>query len=360
MAPGTKSTKQKIVETTTSILTGELAGDVASFIRSVAHRRFSPDNTLEKRVLLHEAVRSYLSNGSREAASRVVSEGVDPDVTATQLVNLVSDADGLDAITDKVRAIIEASAPELRTDRLREVVGRTTLYHLVDEIDRADSSKPLDIANGKEVTVCFIPGSSRVQNYWDTATRSWMERSDSISIYPDRTFIDFLGVVGVSKTDWLSAVERNTTMSSAARMRDHLEERAAAWEAVPEWETAGSLDIEDDDLVAAVDACPYGFTPMIAFTMQAEEILAMDFTETLEVTGGIVGLHDFTTGSGDPLRFEGTLRFTPGIGDMHLADDQPLGLIATHGFLSSAFVSTVTRAPAIPSDGTRTALSPVP
>jgi hypothetical protein len=223
------------------------------------------------------------------------------------------------------------------------VVGRTTLHHLVNEVRRADSSNPLDIAVGKDVTICFIPGSSRVQNYWDTATRSWLERSDSISIFPDRTFLDFLGVVGVAKADWLAAVERNTTMSAAARMRGHLPERSAAWEAVPDWETSGSLDIEDDDLVAAVDACPFGFTPMIAFTMGAEEVFAMDFTETLEVTGGIVGLHDFTTGSGDPLRFEGTLRVSPGVGDMHLADDQPLGLIATHGFLNSAFVSTVTR-----------------
>lgn len=343
MAPGTKNTKQKITEITTSILTGEVSGDVASFIRSLAYRRFAPDLTLEKRVLLHEAVRQYLASGRTEDASRVVSEGLRSDAMTAELVSLVGDADAFDAITEKVRAIIEASAPELRIDDLQEVVGRTTLYHLVDEVSRADTSQPLDIATGKEVTVCFIPGSSRVENYWDLATRSWMERSDSISIYPDRTFTDFLGVVGVSKADWLSAVERNTTVATAARMRDYLGERTDVWRDVSDWETAGSLDIEDDDLVAAVDACPYGFTPMIAFTMQAEEIFAMDFTETLEVTGGIVGLHDFTTGSGDPLRFEGTLRFTPRVGDMHLADDQPLGLIATHGFLSSAFVSTVVR-----------------
>ncbi|MCZ7861582.1 hypothetical protein O9X98_09230 [Agrobacterium salinitolerans] len=343
MAPGTKSTKQKIAEITTSILTDEVSGEVASFIRSLAYRRFAPDLTLEKRVLLHEAVRQYLASGRTEDASRVVSDGISANAMTAELVSLVGEADAFDAISEKVRAVFEADAPEMRIGDWQEIVGRTTLYHLVDEISRADTSHPLDIASGKEVTVCFIPGSSRVENYWDLATRSWMERSDSISIYPDRTFTDFLGVVGVSKADWLAAVERNTTMATAARMRDYLGERNDVWGNVPEWETSGTLDIEDDDLVAAVDACPYGFTPMIAFTMQAEEIFAMDFTETLEVTGGIVGLHDFTTGSGDPLRFEGTLRFAPGVGDMHLADDQPLGLIATHGFLSSAFVSTVVR-----------------
>ncbi|MCS4089890.1 hypothetical protein [Rhizobium sp. BK176] len=342
MATRSTSTKEKIAETVTSILEGEMADDVASFIRALSYRRFSPDTTLEKRVVLHEAVRTYLATGDRQAASLEISERLG-DATDIDLASILSDTEVFDTFSAKVRSVIEASFPELVVEGIGAVVGRTTLLHLVEEARRADTSNPFDIAAGKDVTVCFIPGSSSVQNYWETATRSWLERSDSISIYPDRTFLDFLGVVGVTKADWLAAVERNTTMSAAARMRAHLAERTAAWNAVPEWETAGSLDIDDDDLVAAVDGCPFGFTPMIAFTMDAEEVFSLDFAETLEVTGGIVGLHDFTTGSGDPIRFEGTLRFSPGVGDMHLADDQPLGLIATHGFLSSAFVSTVKR-----------------
>jgi hypothetical protein len=84
---------------------------------------------------------------------------------------------------------------------------------------------------------------------------------------------------------------------------------------------------------------------MIAFTMDAEEVFQMNFHEVLEVTGGIVGLHDFSNGTGDPIRFEGTLRLTPNVRDMHLCDDQPLGLIATHGFLDSSFTSVVRRLP---------------
>ncbi|MBY3433114.1 hypothetical protein HFN89_02825 [Rhizobium laguerreae] len=299
--------------------------------------------TLEKRVVLHEAVGVYLATGDRHAASAAISAGLASDTSDLNLATALSNTATLDTLSANVRSVIEASFPELVIDGVDAVVGRTTLLHLVEEARRADTSKPLDIAAGKDVTICFIPGSSRVRNYRETATRSWLERSDSISIYPDTTFLDFLGVVGVSKADWLAAVERNTTMSAAARMRAHLADRSATWNAVPEWETSGSLDIDDDDLVAAVDSCPFGFTPVIAFNMDAEEVFAMDFTETLEVTGGIVGLHDFTTGSGDPIRFEGTLRFAPGVGDMHLTDDQPLGLIEMHGFLSSAFSSTVAR-----------------
>jgi hypothetical protein len=345
MATRSTSTKEKIAETVTSILEGEMADEVASFIRALSYRRFYPDLTLEKRVVLHEAVRAYLATGDRQAASLEISERLGGGATDLDLASALGDTEAFEILSAKVRSLIQASFPELVVDGIGAVVGRTTLLHLVKEARRADTSNPFDIAAGKDVTVCFIPGSSSVQNYWETATRSWLERSDSISIYPDRTFLDFLGVVGVTKADWLAAVERNTTMSAAARMRAHLAERTATWDAVPDWETSGSLDIDDDDLVAAVDGCPFGFTPMIAFTMDAEEVFSMDFSETLEVTGGIVGLHDFTTGSGDPIRFEGTLRFSPGVGDIHLADDQPLGLIATHGFLSSAFVSTVKRLP---------------
>jgi hypothetical protein len=345
MNPKNINPRQKLIETVTSALQGELATEVSSFIVSMAYRRFAPDLTLEKRVLLHEAVRVFLGTGDRDAAELCIAEGIDADTNNQELVSSVSDNPALDALVSKVRAVIAKDATVPPAIGYDEIVGRTTLLHLVDEVRRADTSTPLDISDGKEVTVCFIPGSSRVKDYRDTATLSWMDRSDSISIYPDRTFVEFLSAVGVSKADWLAAVERNTTMASAVRMRDHLAERTATWNEITEWGTSGSLDIDDDDLVAAVDACPHGFTPVIAFTMEAEEVFSMDFTETLEVTGGIVGLHNFTTGSGDPLRFEGTLRFSPGVGDMHIADDQPLGLIATHGFLSSAFVSTVSRCP---------------
>lgn len=339
----TPNTKDSIAETTIAILTREMADDVSSFIRSLSYRRFAPDMTMEKRVLLHEAVRKYMAHGDRIAARQIIADGIDAEGEAFEIATLVNESEFLEAAIETIRCRMAVIAPELCVEGILEIIGRTTLYHLVDEIARLDHSTPLDIAVGKEVTVCYIPGSSRVKDYRDIATTSWKERSDSLSIYPDRTLIDFLGIVGVSKGDWLAAVERNTSFSSAAKMKKHLRERAAVWAAVPEWETDGSLDISDDDLVGAIDACPYGFTPIIAFTMNADEIFAMDFTETLEVTGGIVGLHDFTNGTGDPLRFEGTLKFAPKVRDMHLADDEPLGLRAIHGFLSSSFASNVTR-----------------
>ncbi len=309
----------------------------------MAYRRFRPDETLEKRVALHEAVRVYLGSGNKGAAEGVVEDAYDPYALRLELQGDVSHAPFFGTVTACVLETISRRRPDIVGEDASEIVGRTTLGYLVEAILSADRSSPLDIATGKQVTVCFIPGSGQAENYWDIATTSWLVKSDSLSVYPDRTFLDFLAVVGLNKAEWLAAVDRNVTSTAISRMNHFHAERTNAWQKVEDWEANGSLDVDVDDVVAAVDACPYGFTPMIAFTMDAEEIFAMDFSETLEVTGGIVGLHDFTNGSGDPIRFEGTLRLSPSAGDMHLADDEPLGLIATHGFLSSSFQSVVQR-----------------
>ena len=344
MTKMTTTTKRALADATVRTLRQPaVAEEVAYFVRSFAFRRFHPDNTLDKRVVLHEAVRSYLAGCGTEAVEEMIADAYDQDSARLELGVLVNDCDFLGAASVKAYDSILSEAPELCVNGAREVIGRTTLEYLVDEVVAADRSAPLDIAAGKQVTVCFIPGSSEVDDYQDIATTSWLGRSDSLSIFPDKTFLDFLSVVGLTKADWLAGVERNTTLSGATRMGDLLADRLAAWNGIEDWDASGFLDVEVDDIVAAVDACPYGFTPMIAFQMDAEDIFAMDFSESLEVTGGIVGLHDFTNGSGDPVRFEGTLKLSPRAGDMHLADDQPLGLIATHGFLSTAFQSKVRR-----------------
>jgi len=348
-----RKTKDLVAAAVGEILLSDLADDVAAFVGALSYRRFAPDDTLGKRVVLHDAVRVFLAGGDRQAAELAVSEGLGADEEA--LVDLVNGSDGLSGITRKAVALLGERDPSLCGSGCLEIAGRTVLYHLVAAASGADTSRPLDIAGGKTVTVCYIPGSSRVQNYWDVATTSWLKRSDSLSIYPDRTFRDFLAVVGLGKEDWLAAVERNASVSDVKRMGGYMADRRAAWAAVPEWETRADLDLDDDAIVEAVDACPFGFTPMIAFNMDAAELFEMEFPGALEVTGGIIGLHDFTNGTGDPLRFEGTLRLFPESGDMHLADDQPLGLIATHGFLSSSFTSSVSRmgSGVAPSEGER-------
>lgn len=341
MANTSDTQRQMLADATASILSSEgMRKDIEAFARSVAYRRFHPDQTLDKRVVLHEAVRAYLSTGNIGAAEGMIAEAYNSDNARLEISSIVHHSDFLSDMTARVFSV-------LRDHEIvdRQATGRMVFDHLVDAISDMDKSVPLDIADGKRVTVCYIPGSSQARNYWEIATTSWMPRSDSLSIYPDRTFLDFLEVVGLTKAEWLAGVERNVTMATAAKMGDLLEKRRVTWNAVEEWEANGSLEVDVDDVVAAVDACPYGFTPMIAFEMDAEDIFTMDFNEVLEVTGGIVGLHDFTNGSGDPLRFEGTLKLSPEAGDLHLADDQPLGLIATHGFLNTAFQSQVRRIP---------------
>jgi hypothetical protein len=343
--PPLSNRKRHFLEAVTlsALRDSELTIKVREFVANLNYRRFVADDTLDKRVALHDAVRVYLESGDRIAAQAAITESFDMYGIKQELMDDVSRTAMFMEITETIAERVSSGRPDLVADDMVEVIGRTTLGHIADEIVSADRSNPLDIAVGKQVTVCYIPGSSEAANYWDIATTSWLPKSDSLSIYPDRTFLDFLSVVGLNKSEWMAAVDRNVTSGALGRMNHLHAERIAAWARVEDWAQNGSLEVDVDDVVAAVDACPYGFTPMIAFTMDADEVFSMDFTDTLEVTGGIVGLHDFTNGSGDPIRFEGTLKLSPSVRDMHLADDQPLGLIATHGFLSSSFQSTVQR-----------------
>lgn len=328
------------------------------FTAALGFREFASDRSLAVRVALNDAVRSYLASGDALLAENAAADGTDRVERLAELTYAVNESESLDEIAALVHARVTAGRPDLASDRSQAVVGRTVLDLLVDRARAADRSVPLDIAENHQVTVCYIPGSGGRRHYSDVATTSWAKRSDSMSIYPDRTFLDFLRVVGIGKQEWLSAAEGRLSPKASAKALAALPDRAAVWEAVPEWECRGALDVETDDVVSAVDACPYGFTPMIAFQMDARDVFELDFESGLEVTGGIVGLHDFTNGTGDPLRFEGTLRLSPRIGDLHLADDEPLGLVAIHGFLSDSFRSAVRQV--APENGASPQASPGP
>lgn len=329
------------VATSKALALPEFKTLIETFAASTGFRRFQPDHSLNQRVVLHDAVRLYLAEGAIQKVEALVENAFDLFDAKLEVIDIVSNSEFATSLTNRLFEMLSSALPGPMPGNALELIDRTVLSHLTEAILKADDSSPLDIAGDKSVTVCYIPGSGAKTNYWDVATTSWMDRSDSVSVYPDRTFMDFLRMVGLNKSEWLGAVERNATSAQIARMEAFLHRRNETWKAISDWETTGSLDIEVDDLVAAVDACPYGFTPMIAFTMPAKDVLSLDFEETLSVSGGIVGLHDFTNGTGDPLRFEGTLMLPLAPGDMHLADDQPLGLIATHGFLNSSFRSSV-------------------
>lgn len=338
------------------IRSGAARGACDLFLSELDCRRFAPDNSVETDIALKAGVQTYFRTGCLAAAERAVLDNLDLDSRTMEVVSLVNESSFLARLSGKLAEAVASRMPDAERERAVATIGRAALYELVEMATERDHSRPLDIGIGKSVTACYIPGASAAVGHTGVVTTNWGERSSALSIMPDRTFRDFLRVVGVSKQAWLDAVAADRGCRRIRQSESDMPERAAAWAAAPEWEIDGGLGIDIEEIVAAVDACPHGFTPVFAFNITARQAFALDFTETLEVSGGIVGLHDFRNGAGDPQRFEGTVRFTPRPGDLVLADDRPLGLIATHGFRDEAFRSEVTacraaagRAPGSPS-----------
>lgn len=317
------------------------------FIAGLNFGKYRPDGSLEVRNALHEGVRTYLCTRDITLAEKAIRDNIDEEGRIFELATSINESEFIDKISAELAETAFREYQQVDFETCLATAGKTLGAELVDMALARDKGNPLDIAEEMEITVCFIPGSHAEEDYVDVATSSWIKRSSSVSIKPDGVFTKFLEVVGVEKDEWLEAVSKFALPGNIKSMSRHEHERAQAWSDVLAWKCDGSLDMELDDLVSAVDACPFGFTPVIAFRMRASDLFSMDFSETMVVTGGIVGLHDFKNGAGDPKRFEGTLRFKPEPGDIHLADDRPLGLIATHGFLSSSFRSTVEIVPSL-------------
>lgn len=313
------------------------------YLSELNFKRFTNEDTMENKIAMESAISVYLESGSIERAAQAARQLIDLESRELSLIDMLINSDFLSELTKKIYDdVLKSKFYDGKAGNLAKV-GRAILEEVVSIVQKTDQSQPLDISKGKNVIVYYVPGASDEEKYQDVITSSWLKRSNALSIYPDKTFCDFLEVVGVSKDDWIAAVANEALPSHLKLMEKHMDSRASEWEMVESWPVNGSLDIETEDLVAAVDACPFGFTPVIAFEIPSEEIFKMDFTEDFDVAGGIIGLHDFKTGSGDPLRFEGTLKISPKRGDLYLAGDDPLGLVATHGFQKASFQSVVKR-----------------
>jgi hypothetical protein len=318
---------------------GDLEPAVRDFVRGFGHRRFAPDASQASREAAEAAVREYLATGDRAAAAAVLEAARDPLDQWTEIARAIKGSDFMAWLA----AEVETRMPEAMADRarMREMVDRTCLLAVAERVQRADASVPFDMVEDQTVILCHVPGSAGVHDFEAMSTTHWSDRSDPLTIRPDERFIGFLKLLGVSKGDWQEAVAGGVTLARLSSTAHILPERNKAWDALAEWETDGRRAADPAELAAAVSACPSGFTPMIAFSIDAAAALSLAFDETIEVTGGVVCLHDFKNGTGDVMRFETTVSFKPEFGEIMIVPDDPLGFVAIHGLVERSFASRV-------------------
>jgi hypothetical protein len=147
-------------------------------------------------------------------------------------------------------------------------------------------------------------------------------------------------LANLSKKSWLAGLKQAgfDIELDGDLSEDERAERQKAWADV-DWTVSGEPVTDVSKIVHAVDLCPYGFTPFVAFSMDAFKIVNRKWSQAMAVTGGVLGLHDFAFGSGNPIRFEGNLTLPAKTANVVLHDRLKHNLSKVHGFTAQAFKS---------------------
>jgi hypothetical protein len=247
-----------------------------------------------------------------------------------------------DAIVDMMRELHDQEC----ADRVENTVSEAILNTTIESGRNHDASKPLDAIKGIQTICAYVPLSHEKSDHADVFTTFWSDRSNSTTIKPSKEFLEFLKLANISTSEWKDAVLEIHDVDLEGSLDDDAFtfeiERVHAWQKTHQDADDSKPSLVDvEELVYAIDNCPFGFTPLVSFSMPIEELVHRDWNEPIKLTGGILGLHDFINGSGDPLRFEGEIELSPTISNMMAAGARANDIASVHGFVDQSFKSLV-------------------
>lgn len=311
-------------------------------VTKAGFRRYSPTVANLSPAAAAAAAEAFFASGSLRAAERQAEASLGH---ADELAEIAGDLLYSRTISSLAVAVREAVLDRFPTASPEDVAGRVAAAmsdEVYESISAADRSRPIDAFEGSEVVACYVPGLAEA-GLAGTMTDFWTDESSSLTVKPDAAFMRFLELANVSVDGWIEAVRKGTGQRiDEGGPEAWQEERARAWRNAEcrHDESRGPL-AKPSRLVQAVDACYLGFTPMIAFNGNVRHLCSRDWSLPLSLKGGILGLHDFLNGSGDPVRFEqkATLEARPG--DMMLGEGRSCDFGEVHGFVRSSFRSRV-------------------
>ena len=335
-----------------AIRSPEAEAAIDRIVAKAGFRRYRAGGPGWSREATLAAVSAFFSSGSSARAEAVLDAGIDHATEIAELLDDIRHSGAFDTLVEAVSEAVHRRFPRQNPSEIRSRTAALLASEIADAVHAADRSEPLDAARGTDVIVCYVPGLSQAARLEDTMTSCWTGESSSLTVKPDKAMMRFLALANVSVSQWLDAVEavHGERPDVSEGGPNWTKERAEAWSAA-EAAHDPSLPplVKPKRLVEAVDSCWLGFTPMVAFSADAGLLCSRDWSRSIGVKGGVLGLHDFVNGSGDPLRFEQKAVFSASPSDMMVGEARDCDFEQVHGFVRQSFRGRLTDEEPLPS-----------
>lgn len=314
--------------------------------KKFVHAAFQKVDLERSTSVANQVAMRFFENGDAQAALSIIQPEPCSDEQETVRRLEIPRTRAFHLICDAMVDALHHLYPTETKGQISQAIAEPIVAAVLDTSKIHDTSRPIDAIKGTPTICAYVPLPVQEKRRSEVRTAYWSDRGHSTTIKPTEEFLQFLQLVNVSTEEWKAAVESIHDLALDGELDDDAFdfeiERKQAWEAVrlDADEDRPSL-IEVEELVYAVDNCPFGFTPLIAFSMPVEDVLAHDWSSPIKLTGGIIGLHDFINGSGDPKRFEGEIELMPAISNMLIAGAGDNDIASVHGFVNQNFRSVI-------------------
>lgn len=282
-----------------------------------------------------DALSEFFLTTSPHAASAVLAKVSDP-VLAMFLANESLRAARLpDAVVEQVMKEAVARTRLPASKRVVEKATEMVETAIEKRMAAHDDSRPIDGLGDEDLVVCYIPGFHAGKSFASTLTNHDDEESRPESIIPNEAFSRFLNLINMSSDEYIDLVNAETGT-------DLRSEPGSLWADfhVGKDESRDTL-ISGDDVIDGIYGSPFGFSPIVAFRANPRFLIERDWSQPLQVTGGMIGFHNFDNGSGNPQRFEGTLSISASPSEFIVGEGRRFGLDECYGFGRKAFQSVV-------------------
>jgi len=314
--------------------TDRIAGRIEEIVRASGYRAYTKDGVPNCRRIAMEALEAFFATGSAEVAEDVVRQSHDVALGLAHEMEMIRSSGTFRSLVDLVRQGLSSRIPGIDPDLARAFSERAVGSAVERRLTSLDDSVPFDLLDDEDVVVCYVPGLADGISLDEGVTRYRGFGSDCVSIDPDERLARFLALANVSSDEYVDAVRELRGVD--------LREANPDWAAFHvECDPSRERLVDGGQLLEAIDGAMYGFNPLVAFKAPARFLIERDWSLPLTVTGGVIGLHNFTNGSGDPQRFEGTFTVASAPEGFMVGEGRRCDFEEAYGFLPSTFDARV-------------------